>query len=79
MLNYGEAEFRTVQLHRPVRVLQLRGCKQEWDKAAGRALPSGTALAEVAFPSKKRTFELKAAAEATPGQRGWQGARRRRG
>lgn len=79
VVNYGEAEFRTVQLHRPVHVLQLKGCKQERDKAAGRALPSGTTFAEVAFPSKNKTFELKAAAEATQGQRGWQGARRRRG
>jgi len=55
-LNYGEAEFQIFQIHLPVCILQLQGCKQERDKRRqGRELPSGTVLPEVAFPLENNT------------------------
>lgn len=52
-LNYGEAEFQIFQIHLPICILQLKSCKQEWDKKAGKG-PSLQYNVRGSFPLEKQ-------------------------
>lgn len=77
-LNYGEAEFQIFQIHLPICILQLKSCKQEWDKKAGKG-PSLQYNVRGSFPLEKQHISAKSSCRAIWGPRCWQGAWRRRG
>lgn len=52
-LNYGEAEFQIFQIHLPICILQLKGCKQERDKEAGKAASLHYDVRGSSFPLEK--------------------------